>query len=166
MRNKVLIGKENFAKNSIRFYYQLAKQKGLTSKLLEYSGLKSEDSLRWSYNKGRISTEQIRAYEIVLNANKQFLTGELELTDDLRKKEIDRINIFLSTQQNDLTATEQIIKSPNTSEITNYYKEKILKCVSTDERNIIKDSIIKFKSDLNFNLDNLEKLVDTLNNIE
>ncbi|MGG7145717.1 hypothetical protein ACQPVA_02905 [Clostridium butyricum] len=166
MRNQVIEGRENFAKDSIKFYYKLAKKIGLTEKLLECSGLKSEDSLRWSYNKGRISIEQIRAYETVLHANKQFLTGELELTDYLRKKEIDRINIFLSTQQNEFDTIEQIIESPNTSRITNYYKEKILKCLTTDERNIIKNSIIKFRSDLNFNLDNLEKLIDTLNNIE
>lgn len=165
MRNKVLHGREQYAKEAIKFYYKLAKINGLVEELLESSGLKNEDSLRWSYNKGRISIEQINAYKYVLGVDGKYLIGEKELTEKVKSEEMKRIRAIThdNNESSSVNRVEKENKIIRARDIVDFYKNQILSSKNSFDRDVIKQQLEQFSKEINESIEHLNDLIKTLN---
>lgn len=166
MRNQVLPGKESYAKDAIKFYYKLAKINGLVDQLLNAAGLKNEDSLRWSYNNGRISIEQINAYKFVLGAEEKYLIGKEELTEETKSKEMERLISHKRLKEYKTDNKQEKEEIFTVSHMINFYKNKILKSESSNGRNEVKQELAVFKKEINESIDQLMNLIEAINTIE
>lgn len=144
-RNMVLPGNEETAKDNIKLYFQFAKDHKLVDKLVTACQVKSVASLRWSYNSGRISQEQINGYKDVLGAEEKYLTGEEPMRDskeiehqystlnEVRNKESQHANTPINA--NDLDSLRnKILASHSIDELEKYkrYFEYLLNLIHTE----------------------------------
>ncbi|MGE5404087.1 MAG: hypothetical protein ACM3PP_04025 [Candidatus Saccharibacteria bacterium] len=76
---------ESLVKANVQKLYALAEKLDLIPNLIAATGVANESSLRWTYQNGRISENQINGYSQVFSGiERAFLTGEKPLTvDDL-----------------------------------------------------------------------------------
>jgi hypothetical protein len=162
MRNEVLPDREIYAKDAIKFYYKLARINGLTSELLEAAGLKNADSLRWSYNNGRISAEQINAYNHVMGVDKRYLIGEIELSEEIKSREMQRLK-KLKKARGDDNRSQGSAATVNMSDMIGFYKDKIINCKNVASRNQIKEELEALKKETNDNIELLKSLIETMN---
>jgi len=67
-------------KDVVKYLYLFAKRKNYLNDIIRIAGVTTERSLQWSYQQGKISEEQIAAYVQALGVDRDFLTGEKDMT--------------------------------------------------------------------------------------